>query len=838
MAVEAGWLRRRSGGRSNEGMQPRWVVLAANMALALAAVCGALEVFHVARLAQGVQSIALTVSGLATVVVLAAIAIRWMHTALESRVELLTQALDASPDAQLIIGPDGRMAYANTAFEALFPGGGDSPFDRIAGSLADDPQAATDFRRLRHQATAGVRAIAALPLRDARGSVAGWFTISVNPIAGRPGYSFWYVQDVTARHEMEAVIRDERNKLVDFLDHAPIGAYSVDGDGRFLFVNRTLGEWLGEAPEEIVAGGLRLRDFLAAPGDMAAPFDPFGGDSSSGSGGGEVVLQGRQGRVVHAWIGQSVVGAGSELRTRSVVRDLTPEREWQSARERFQHFFADAPVGIALVDKDGRFAEANRAVGDLIGAPHQALIGQRLVDFLNEEDRAGIAARLAAAAAGQALPGPLEFRLKPPRERVMVAFLSRLGGVRGGDPSLILHVIDVTEQKHLEAQFAQSQKMQAVGQLAGGVAHDFNNLLTAMTGFCDLLLLRFRPGDPSYADIMQIKQNANRAAGLVRQLLAFSRQQPLQPRVLDITDVLYELRHLLQRLIGENIELKLVHGRDLGLVKVDQGYFEQVIINLAVNARDAMPNGGTVTIRSANVSEKEPVRRGPEIMPAGDYVLIEVADTGVGIPKENLARIFEPFFTTKEVGSGTGLGLSTVYGIVRQTGGFVFVDSEPGKGARFRIYLSRHLANDAAPADRLDGAEPALGRDLTGIGTVMLVEDDDPVRIFGARALRNKGYKVIEAKSGEAALELIRNGSEPIDLMVTDVVMPRLDGPGLIRRVREIHPDMKVIFISGYTEDSFRQRLDSDHEIHFLPKPFSLKQLAAKVKAVMSGEEA
>jgi two-component system cell cycle sensor histidine kinase/response regulator CckA len=390
---------------------------------------------------------------------------------------------------------------------------------------------------------------------------------------------------------------------------------------------------------------------------------------------------------------------------------------------------------------------------------------------------------------------------------------------------------------NLEIQFAQSQKMQAVGQLAGGVAHDFNNLLTAMIGFCDLLLMRFKPGDPSFADIMQIKQNANRAANLVRQLLAFSRQQTLQPRILDITDVLVELSHLLRRLIGENIELKVVHGRDLGLAKVDQGQLEQVIINLVVNARDAMPGGGTLTIRTANHVQSGAMRRGHETMPAGNYVLIEVVDTGMGIPKENLERIFEPFFSTKEIGSGTGLGLSTVYGIVKQTGGFIFVDSDKGAGAAFQIYLPRHQQTEAGlAAARAEAGELPAVRDLTGVGTVMLVEDEDPVRIFGARALRNKGYTVLEARSGEAALELMGNTAEPIDLLITDVVMPKMDGPGLVREVRETHPDMKVIFISGYTEDSFRQHLDSGTNIHFLPKPFSLKQLATKVKEVISGE--
>ena len=396
----------------------------------------------------------------------------------------------------------------------------------------------------------------------------------------------------------------------------------------------------------------------------------------------------------------------------------------------------------------------------------------------------------------------------------------------------VVHLIDTTAQKNLEEQFAQSQKMQAVGQLAGGIAHDFNNLLTAMIGFCDLLLLRHRPGDQSFADLMQVKQNANRAANLVRQLLAFSRQQTLRPTVLSVTDVLQELMHLLRRLIGENIQLDITHGRDLHPVKVDQGQLEQVIINLAVNARDAMSDGGgELAIRTSNQEVDRPIKREGETVPPGDYVLVEVADSGCGIPPENLDRIFEPFFSTKELGAGTGLGLSTVYGIVKQTGGFILVDSAPGVGTNFQIYLPRHRESVAEAEERRGDSGPT--KDLTGVGTLLLVEDEDAVRAFSARALRKKGYHVLEASSGERALEVLEEHGPDIDVLITDVVMPNLDGPTLVRRVRETRPDLKVIFISGYTEDSFRKHLDSDAEIHFLAKPFSLKQLATTVKDVL-----
>ncbi|GGE64932.1 PAS domain-containing hybrid sensor histidine kinase/response regulator [Niveispirillum cyanobacteriorum] len=499
--------------------------------------------------------------------------------------------------------------------------------------------------------------------------------------------------------------------------------------------------------------------------------------------------------------------------------------------ERFRRFFDYAPIGIALIDADLRLAECNDTVLALSGLSRDDAQGRPVANLFKRDQRTAIQQRLSAIRDGGE-GGPVhEAQLRGTHGPIVHLYARRDDGAPAA--GVVLHMVDMTNQKNLEAQFVQSQKMQAIGQLAGGVAHDFNNLLTAMIGFCDLLLLRHKPGDHSFTDIMQIKQNANRAANLVRQLLAFSRQQTLQPRVLSVTDVLAELSNLLRRLIGENIELKMLHGRDLGLVKVDQGQLEQVIINLCVNARDAMvETGGRLTVVTSNLHVADPVQRATETMPAGDYVVIEVIDTGVGIPAENLQRIFEPFFSTKELGSGTGLGLSTVYGIVRQTGGFVFVDSAPGDGAKFSIYLPRYQ-EEGVQAATLDKAEKGSA-DLTGTGRILLVEDEDAVRVFSARALRNKGYEVVEAKSGEAALDLLRRPDRPeVDLIVTDVVMPQLDGPAMIRAVREFMPDVKVIFISGYAEERFRSSVGGGEVVEFLPKPFSLKQLAGKVKEVM-----
>jgi two-component system cell cycle sensor histidine kinase/response regulator CckA len=501
-----------------------------------------------------------------------------------------------------------------------------------------------------------------------------------------------------------------------------------------------------------------------------------------------------------------------------------PRGEASGSDDWRRRVFDDGPIGIAILDPADRLLESNAAFHPLVGQtrakPGQALesllkpAGDDSLDALLATDSATLIDVLIPAPDGQA------------EERSGNLYAAPLtGGTR------VIHLIDTTQQKKLEIQFTQSQKMLAVGTLAGGIAHDFNNLLTAMNGFCDLLLQRHQPGDPSFADIMQVKQNANRAANLVRQLLAFSRQQTLQPQVLNLADVISDLSNLLRRLLGAGIELEVEHSRETGLIRVDRGQLEQVLINLAVNARDAMTGEGSLSIRTRTIGpdlKGEPVRRPP--LPAADWVVIEVTDTGGGIPAGLIDRIFEPFFTTKPIGEGTGLGLSTVYGIVKQTGGYIFADNVPGQGACFSVYLPVHQGD--AEEEGADGGA-ALAADLTGAGTILLVEDEDPVRLFASRALRSKGYRVLEARTGLAALSLLEDAEEHVDLIVTDVVMPEMDGPALIEKVRAERPGMRIICISGYAEGSFREKLGSFRNIHFLPKPFTLSQLAERVKEVL-----
>jgi two-component system cell cycle sensor histidine kinase/response regulator CckA len=398
-----------------------------------------------------------------------------------------------------------------------------------------------------------------------------------------------------------------------------------------------------------------------------------------------------------------------------------------------------------------------------------------------------------------------------------------------GRRGLIAILSDATQLKTLEAQFVQSQKMQAIGQLAGGVAHDFNNLLTAISGHCDLLLLRHDRTDPDYADLVQINQNANRAASLVGQLLAFSRKQTLKLQQIDLRDTLADLTHLLNRLVGERVRLTFVHDPDLSSIRADRRQLEQVIMNLVVNARDAMPDGGEIRIETETVTLREPLSRDRATVAPGRYVVVRVSDAGTGIAPDKLSKIFEPFFTTKRPGEGTGLGLSTAYGIVKQTGGFIFCDSVVGQGTTFTLYFPAHDRSEAAePAPQ--PAAPQRRPQRSGEGVILLVEDEAPVRAFASRALRLRGYTVIEAENAEQALQTLEDETLNIDVFVTDVIMPGLDGPTWVKEALKTRPNTRVVFVSGYAEESLTATRERIPNSVFLPKPFSLSELTATVQ--------
>ncbi len=818
---------------------PVWLGVVALLVAASAVLIGAIA----GRAVAAIDIWTLAVGGLAVAAgVAASVAIlAWRQRTAVAETSPSEIFLQALPHAGAIIDGTGRARSANDRFQQLFPDSRHAPLAALKRRLGDDAAASDLIGRLIAAVASGNAAREDLQTAE-NGDDIEWLGVSAMPLADHSGSALWIFEDITARRKAEAEAREIQANLTEFVDTAPVGFYSVDQDGRFLLVNDALASWLGYAPGAIEEQGLRLHDVLAAPPAQAPAYRVAGADPEGTGHEEEVRLRRQDGGPLPVVVVQTENrGADGRLRTSSVVRQIISEQEPQPANirneRRFERMFESAPVGIVLLDEQGRVAESNRAWQMLVAPGEENLVGRPIGEFVADDEVSKVELWLERVANDAASVAPqdvtLRTRTAADAPRIATMYFTRIEGGLGGG-GLIVHFHEATDQKSLEEQFAQGQKMQAVGQLAGGIAHDFNNLLTAMIGFCDLLLLRHSPGDQSFGDIMQIKQNANRAARLVRQLLAFSRQQTLQPRVLTLTDVLGDLTNLIRRLIGANIKLVITHGRDLGLVRVDQGQLEQVVINLAVNARDAMRDGGELTVRTYNESVIVEARRGSEVVIPGDYVVIEVADNGSGIAPENIERIFEPFFTTKEVGAGTGLGLSTVYGIVKQTGGQIFVDSTVGEGTKFTIMIPRHEGVAADEVRKADAADGPAAADTTGAGTVLLVEDEDAVRLFSARALRAKGYKVLEARTGEAALELVGAVDDIIDLMITDVVMPEMDGPTLIKEMRDSRPNLPVICISGYAEETFRDKLGESDDIHFLPKPFSLEQLAGKVKDVMS----
>ncbi|WP_442043767.1 ATP-binding protein [Pseudogemmobacter sp. W21_MBD1_M6] len=679
-------------------------------------------------------------------------------------------AHDASPG--FLADPDGEVFYCNASAKDRF---GTTPGQSLAGCIADFFANPTEIVfRLQNRASAfGAATEDSVTKR-------GHIRLSVHQI-GQSGY-LWRVEDIADRGPARST------------DALTVPMLTASKSGTVLFMNEAMREMLGGRPKTLdrIFPGLPLRsgqlnEISSAEGKCHAVVAEY--DSAAGR------------REIYILRGTA---------TQSAVVD------WQ--------FFDELPVPMLKIAPDGKIRMANRLARALLDDP---VAPETVLSDLVEGLGRSVADWLQDAAAGRGLNHPEVLRAtRPPSEVYLQVTLGRV--IEDDQPMLVAVLVDATELKTLEAQFVQSQKMQAIGQLAGGVAHDFNNLLTAISGHCDLLMLRHDENDPEYGDLVQISQNSNRAASLVGQLLAFSRKQNLQPQVLDLRDTLADLTHLLNRLVGETVSLSLTHDPALLPIRADKRQLEQVLMNLVVNARDAMPAGGDIRIETETRRLVVPLARDRVVVPAGNYVLVTVTDQGTGIPPDQIPKIFEPFFTTKRQGEGTGLGLSTAYGIVKQSGGFIFVDSAIGTGSCFSLYFPVFDRPIEPVAKRAVTSVPNMGTPQEGV--VLLVEDEAPVRAFASRALRMRGYTVLEAENAEEALRTLEDKNLTVDLFVTDVIMPGLDGPSWVKKALMDRPGVKVVFVSGYAEESFADAQISIPNSVFLPKPFSLKDLTLTVQ--------
>lgn len=766
-------------------------------------------------------------------------------------------------DGMMITNKKGEVIYANDAYFHILRRKREKVIPTVETFFSGDPSIAEPLYRLCQAATQLRAWEDEFPVEDVVDGVDGaeperqvrWLRISVRPITLKDGSDkvngvVWRIADIT----LERSTRDQEYKslitAVRHFDQAPVGFFTLNVDGDVTYMNGTFADWM-QLPHQS-ADPLHLTSILPAEGvqlltQSLTPhsqlrsvqyYDLVRSDGSTIS----AILYGQP---VDDFSNDMAGTVGPEPFHYGVVALLADDApqlfEPQRMTEmRLEQFYHSAPIGIATISEEGGISNANGSFRVLLGGGGDA--GKdNLFELIEEDDREALKTALENAANGNAVIAPVDVKFCHGEgvadERSGQLYLSPARDMTEDGAVGIIYAIDTSKQRALEVQFAQSQKMQAVGQLAGGIAHDFNNVLTAIIGYCDLLIGSHRPTDPSFKDMMHIKQNANRAASLVRHLLAFSRQQTLRPEVLSLNNVIQDVTAMLSRLLGEKVELKVIHGRDLWSVKADNHQFDQVIINLAVNARDAMAEGGILTLRTENIAEHRSLDEEKRGLKPGEYVLLEISDSGCGMPQSVIDKIFEPFFTTKDIGKGTGLGLSMVYGIVKQTDGYIFVDSVEGEGTSFKIYLPRHVEEDKPQieADVQEVVVQERPRDMTGSETLLLVEDEEAVRSFAVRALTTRGYNVLEASSGVDALEVVANHEGRIDLVVSDVMMPEMDGPTMLSHLRESLPDVKVIFISGYAEDAFDKNLKKGESFTFLPKPFSLKQLAATVKETLEG---
>jgi two-component system cell cycle sensor histidine kinase/response regulator CckA len=767
---------------------------------------------------------------------------------------LIKSLVDSGANAILVTDAAGRVIYANAAYLKLVEANGTGDVRPPERVFVGDPGVSEAVFRLLKAAREGRRLQEEVRVDSLRGEAGRWLRMRVRPLGeGKDAkLTVWSIADVTRELERQENVFQELQHAVDYLDHAPAGFFSVDAAGNISYLNATLAEWLEQDLAEVGSGGLRLNDIVAGDGGaLVTTLSAAPGEVKTELF--DIDLKTKSGRTVPTRLYHKVAfGAdGTPGSSRTLVINRAGDNgndPLRAAEVRFMRFFQNTPMAIATVDKQGTIVRSNALFARLFNPVLKDGGGRSILAVVAERDRPALEAAIGRAADKQGEIDPVDATLAGPAERFARFFATAVEEV-GDHEAAIVYALETTEQRDLQNRLNQQQKMEMVSQLAGGIAHDFNNVLGAIMMASDFLVNAHKPTDPSFNDIIQIRQNANRAAALVRHLLAFSRKQTLRPQVIELGEVVFDLKMLLQRLIGERITLEVARQRDLWPVKADLAQFEQVIVNLVVNARDAMAEGGKLTLRTANVGAEQSATLQYKGMPVGEYVLVEVQDTGTGIPAEIIDKIFDPFFTTKDVGKGTGLGLSTVYGIIKQTGGFVYVESQLGEGTTFRIFIPRYIpaaddvkvplvpeATDAKIDGAINAAEDAkkTAADLTGQGVILLVEDEEGLRALNARGLASRGYTVIEAGNGVEAMEMLEREGGKVDLVVSDVVMPEMDGPTLLKELRKKNPETKIIFVSGYAEDAFQKSLPNPDDYNFLAKPFTLKQLVAKVKETMA----
>jgi len=799
------------------------------------------------------------------------------------------------PSAIVITDNSGTIRYMNASYRRLDVKGNQTP----QALLLRDEKAASGVHRLSLAAREGRQTYEELHLATPLGlsgerkteQATGehdfyTYAVHISPMeVDGETLSIWSIADFTHLRNRQETLFEDLQEAVYHLDHAPAGFLSWNERGRLVYLNATLAGWLGLDLAGGTPDNLELEQLFGSQNaaELCNATLPSAQEEPKPL---LLDMQMVHGRVsLHCYLGaedKMQNGLRRALlippRTKEIKQEVLPtattdvaaapiptENAQNEVKDstHFLHFLDASPIAMAVMDQEGVIHHANARFVSLLeqeSDSDQEQTSPTVESLVHPRDRQRIVQACMRAFSGQDIPhidttaaadvkktedmGEAENEGKNRHIRLFFSADTQIFR-HFSYPVVLVGAVEITDQRILEQQLEQGQKMQAVGQLAGGIAHDFNNVLTAIIMSCDLLLSSHRSSDPSHPDIMNIKNNAGRAAALVRQLLAFSRRQTLRPQVLDLTDMLADSRLLLARLVGMSVGLKIEHGRDLWPVMADQAELERVIINLATNAHDAMPEGGLLTIRTANIARDEVASLNHPELEEKDYVLIEVKDSGSGIAPEIREKIFEPFFTTKEVGKGTGLGLSMVYGIVAQTGGAIYCHSEPGEGACFSIYLPRHVGDEfEASQDNTTADEeatkaplvssPSLLVDLSGTATILVVEDEDAVRLGSVKALQSRGYRVLEATTGAQALKIVAEHNGKVDLVVSDVVMPEMDGPTLLKELRFSYPDIKFIFVSGYAEDAFAKNLPADAQFAFLPKPFSLKQLATIVKTSLS----